>query len=125
VRAIQNAFVESFNGRFRDECLSEHWFGSLAEAREVIEEWRQDYTQFRPHSSLGHQTPIPGPNPYTGGLFWVGIPTNPRVYAWHDTQLLQKPRVGLVAGWHDEAAFRRNGHRAWGPCGSGGGSVQP
>jgi putative transposase len=56
-KPTQNAFVESFNGRFRDECLNEHWFESLAEAREVIEEWRQDYNQVRPHSSLGGLTP--------------------------------------------------------------------
>ena len=56
-KPVQNAYVESFNGKFRDECLSEHWFVSLDEAREVIEEWRQDYNQVRPHSSLGHLTP--------------------------------------------------------------------
>jgi putative transposase len=53
----QNAFVESFNGRFRDECLNEHWFTTLDEARERIEEWRVDYNQVRPHSSLGDLTP--------------------------------------------------------------------
>ena len=53
----QNAYVESFNGRFRDECLNEHWFASLAEAREVIEEWRVDYNTVRPHSSLDDLTP--------------------------------------------------------------------
>lgn len=56
-KPIQNAFVESFNGRFRDEGLNQHWFCSLDEAREVIEAWRADYTSTRPHSSLGHQTP--------------------------------------------------------------------
>jgi len=44
----QNAYVESFNGRFRDECLNEHWFTSLAHARVVIEDWRRDYNQQRP-----------------------------------------------------------------------------
>ena len=56
-KPVQNAFVESFNGTFRDECLNEHWFLSLDEAREVIETWRQEYNQFRPHSSLGDLTP--------------------------------------------------------------------
>ena len=56
-KPVQNAYVESFNGKFRDECLNEHWFASLEEAREVIEEWRQDYNQVRPHSSLGDLTP--------------------------------------------------------------------
>ena len=53
----QNAYVESFNGNFRDECLNQHWFGDLEEAREKIEAWRQDYNQQRPHSALGYQTP--------------------------------------------------------------------
>jgi len=51
------AYVESVNGKFRDECLNEHWFRSLAEAREIIGAWRADYNQRRPHSALGHQTP--------------------------------------------------------------------
>lgn len=52
-KPVQNAYVESFNGKFRDECLNEHWFLSLDEARIVIEEWRIDCNQYRPHSSLG------------------------------------------------------------------------
>jgi len=56
-KLTQNAYVESFNGHFRDECLNEHWFGSLAEARHVIEAWRHDYNRERPHSSLGDATP--------------------------------------------------------------------
>ena len=56
-KPTQNAFVESFNGRFRDECLNEHWFESLNEARAVIEKWRSDYNGYRPHSSLGDITP--------------------------------------------------------------------
>jgi len=53
----QNAYVESFNGRFRDECLNEHWFVSLAHARAVIEAWRQEYNDERPKKSLGGMTP--------------------------------------------------------------------
>jgi putative transposase len=53
----QNAFIESFNGRFRDECLNLHWFESLPDARLTIEEWRIDYNEVRPHSSLGNLTP--------------------------------------------------------------------
>lgn len=56
-KPTQNAYVESFNGRFRDECLNTHWFTSLAHAREVIETWRHDYNNVRPHSSLGDRTP--------------------------------------------------------------------
>ena len=54
----QNAFAESFIGRLRDECLNEHLFRSLAEARRIIEHWRQDYNAERPHTSLGGLTPI-------------------------------------------------------------------
>lgn len=53
----QNAYIESFNGRFRDECLNEHWFLSLAQARQIVEAWRVDYNAVRPHSSLGNVTP--------------------------------------------------------------------
>jgi transposase InsO family protein len=53
----QNAYVESFNGRFRDECLNEHWFMSLAHARAVIEAWRLEYNDERPKRSLGGLTP--------------------------------------------------------------------
>jgi putative transposase len=52
-KPTQNAFIESFNGKCRDECLNEHWLRSLAHAREVINSWRKDYNEVRPHSSLG------------------------------------------------------------------------
>ena len=56
-KPTQNGYAESFNGRLRDECLNEHWFPTLEEARRLIEAWRQDYNTVRPHSSLGDLTP--------------------------------------------------------------------
>ena len=56
-KPTDNAFIESFNGSLRLECLNEHWFLSLEDAREKIESWREDYNQIRPHSSLGNVTP--------------------------------------------------------------------
>ena len=56
-KPVQNAFVESFNSKLRDECLNEHVFAHLPEARRIIEVWRYDYNWFRPHSSLGARTP--------------------------------------------------------------------
>jgi putative transposase len=56
-KPVENAFIESFNGRFRDECLNQHWFLSLSDARRTIERWRQSYNEARPHSSLGGLTP--------------------------------------------------------------------
>ncbi len=56
-KPIENCFVESFNGRFRDECLNTHWFLSLRDARRIIEAWHLDYNNVRPHSSLGNLTP--------------------------------------------------------------------
>lgn len=53
----QNAYVESFNGRLRDECLNEHWFISLAHAQDVIEDWRREYNEERPKKGLGGLTP--------------------------------------------------------------------
>ena len=56
-KPMQNGFVESFNGRLRDECLNEHLFRSYRHARDIIEEWRIDYNQHRPHTSLDGLTP--------------------------------------------------------------------
>jgi putative transposase len=57
-KPVDNAFVESFNGRLRDECLNANWFHSLAEARTLIQQWVKDYNEERPHSALGGLTPI-------------------------------------------------------------------
>ncbi|WP_035060654.1 integrase core domain-containing protein, partial [Andreprevotia chitinilytica] len=54
----QNAYVESFNGRLRDECLNEHWFTSLAHARVMIDAWRREYNEERPKKALGGLTPL-------------------------------------------------------------------
>ncbi len=56
-KPTDNAYIESFNGSFRDECLNTHWFLSLDDAREKIEAWRRDYNEFRPHSALDNMTP--------------------------------------------------------------------
>ncbi len=56
-KPTQNGFIESFNGRFRDECLNEHGFSDVSHARKTISEWRQDYNEYRPHSTLNYQTP--------------------------------------------------------------------
>src|SRR5690606_6121777 len=56
-KPVQNAFVESFNGTLRDDCLNLHWFLSLNDAKQTIEDWRRDYNEIRPHSSLGGLTP--------------------------------------------------------------------
>jgi putative transposase len=56
-KPMENAYIESFNGRFRDECLNTNWFLSLKHARDVIEDWRRDYNEVRPHSSLKGATP--------------------------------------------------------------------
>ncbi len=53
----QNAYVESFNGRLRDECLNEHWFPTLLHARTEIERWRREYNQHRPKKAIGAMTP--------------------------------------------------------------------
>jgi putative transposase len=56
-KPVQNAFVEGFHGRLRDECLDRHRFLGLADARHTVEAWRQDYNQARPHSALGYRPP--------------------------------------------------------------------
>ena len=56
-KPTDNALIEAFNGRFREECLNENWFLSLEDAREKVEEWRQHYNQVRPHGALGNLAP--------------------------------------------------------------------
>jgi putative transposase len=70
----QNGFIESFNGKLRDECLNEHWFLSLADARRIIEAWRIDYNRNRPHSSLGNLTPEEYLAEYNKRLETAGFP---------------------------------------------------
>jgi transposase InsO family protein len=57
-KPTDNAFIESFNGKFRVECLNAHWFLSLDEAQRKCEAWRRDYNEVRPHSAIGNKTPI-------------------------------------------------------------------
>ena len=56
-KPTENAFVESFNGTFRAECLDAHWFTTLTETRQIIETWRREYNESRPHRALGERTP--------------------------------------------------------------------
>jgi putative transposase len=57
-KPVQNAFIESFKGKFRDECLNEHWFLTLQEAQLVIEAWRREYNEEWTHSTIGDMTPM-------------------------------------------------------------------
>jgi len=57
-KPMQNGYLESFNGKFRDECLNQHWFLDLADARQLIQTWRVDYNTVRPHSALGNLPPV-------------------------------------------------------------------
>jgi putative transposase len=56
-KPMQNGYIESFNGKFRDECLNEQWFETLGQARTTVAAWRQDYNEVRPHSSIGRIPP--------------------------------------------------------------------
>jgi putative transposase len=57
-KPTDNAFIESFNGKFRSECLNAHWFMCLADAAEKCEAWRRDYNEVRPHSAIGNKPPV-------------------------------------------------------------------
>ena len=57
-KPTDNSFIESFNGKFRSECLNTHWFLSLDDARQKMEDWRRDYNEVRPHSAIGNKAPI-------------------------------------------------------------------
>ena len=56
-KPVENAYIESFNGRLRDECLNSSWFQSLDDARRAVQDWRRDYNDVRPHSGLGDLSP--------------------------------------------------------------------
>lgn len=56
-KPVQNAYIESFNGKLRDECLNQNLYKNLEEAKDIIESWRVEYNHTRPHSSLGYLTP--------------------------------------------------------------------
>src|SRR5690606_32164898 len=80
-KPVQNAFIESFNGRLRDECLNLNWFSSVSDARRIVEEWRLDYNRSRPHSALGGLTPEeyrlgimrPGAGVFSPGLLSLSL----------------------------------------------------
>ena len=79
-KPVENCFIESFNGKFRDECLNLHWFAGLDDARRKIEEWRFDYNYYRPHSSLGGIPPAEfaaqsGLRPATPSSVLIATPT--------------------------------------------------
>ncbi|MBB6262300.1 putative transposase, partial [Paenochrobactrum gallinarii] len=57
-KPTDNAYIESFNGKFRAECLNQHWFMTLDDARQKMEDWRVDYNEVRPHSAIGNKPPI-------------------------------------------------------------------
>jgi putative transposase len=65
-KPTDNAHIEAFNGRFRQECLSQHWFLDLADARKIVEIWREDYNNHRPHGALDNKTPV---EYLTGGYY--------------------------------------------------------
>jgi putative transposase len=73
-RPVENAFIESFNGKLRDECLNQHHFLTLAEAQTVIEAWRQEYNTERPHLSLGQRTPAEDAGLFTPQEAVLGTP---------------------------------------------------
>jgi putative transposase len=70
-KPVENAFVESFNGRLRNECLNSHWFESLDDARRAIHDWQRDYNERRPHSALGDRSP----SEFAAELLGLGLET--------------------------------------------------
>ena len=71
-RPMENGYIESFNGKFRDECLNENWFLDLADARRKIAEWKRDYNYVRPHSALGYLTPMEFAAAWKEGFYSAG-----------------------------------------------------
>ncbi|MEA0663651.1 IS3-like element ISXca1 family transposase, partial [Xanthomonas campestris pv. campestris] len=79
-KPMQNGYIESFNGKFRDECLNEHWFTSLIQAREVIADWRRDFNEVRPHSSCGRIPPAQFASNHRAQTGNNAVPFNPGLY---------------------------------------------
>jgi len=82
-KLVQNSFIESLNGSFRDGCLNQQWFTSLRDASHTIEAWREDYHGVRPHSSLGQLTPWNSPRGAYIGRLRPPPPTRPRLSGNH------------------------------------------
>ena len=74
-KPTDNAFVESFNGTFRAECLDAHWFTTLTEARQIVETWRREYNESRPHRALGERTPNEFANVIAASRNDIGVQT--------------------------------------------------
>jgi putative transposase len=79
-KPMQNRYIESFNGKFRDECLNEHGFTSLAQARDVVAHWRRDTNEVRPHSSGGRMPPAQFAAHYRAQHGDNAVPFNPGLY---------------------------------------------
>jgi len=95
-KPMQNGHIESFNGRLRDECLNEHWFRNLHEARRLIEQWRVDYNTQRPHSALGYQTPEEFARG-GGGLRSATPPSAPHPHATPSPEALPRTTSQLLS----------------------------
>ena len=74
-KPTDNAFVESFNGTFRAECLDAHWFTSLTETQQIVETWRREYNESRPHRALGEKTPDEFANEIAASRDFIGMQT--------------------------------------------------
>jgi putative transposase len=94
-KPVQNAFIESFNGKFRDECLNQSWHTSLEDARQSIEAWRLDYNTVRPHSSLGYLTPEEYAATTATRPASPPTPVVCRTSAWAQTNMHQPRSVNL------------------------------
>jgi len=86
-RPQQNGFTESLNGKLRDECLNEHWFSTLHEARSILEAWRRDYNTVRPHSALNYLTPAEFIAAQGAGEVRLGAVTPPAPCTNHHAEL--------------------------------------
>ena len=94
-KPTQNAFMESFNGKFRDECLNQNWFVDLRHAGEVIEAWRVDYNTVRPHSSLGYLTPEEFASSVAARPASPPTPVASSIPVWAESSLQETPSATL------------------------------
>ena len=96
-KPVQNAHVESFHGKLRDECLYASWFANLFEARRKIAAWRKEYNEERPHSSLGYRTPAEFAAAYAAKGGSAGVPFAGENLATWEEKREEPPKSGVSA----------------------------
>lgn len=105
-----NAYIEAFNGRLRDECLNQHWFASINQARQTIEQWRHEYNTERPHGALGNLTPPAFAVQWTAAQ--AGVYVSPYHTEWRALGVDGSPFPNLLTSSESGSSSARPAHQS-------------